>query len=93
MDGFARYKIPGGKLVEIRLEYDKTIERIEILGDFFVHPEESLFGIERSLIGTRIDEDEAGIASKITGFVKLNGIEMVGVDPDSIAKAIKMAMK
>lgn len=45
-------KIKDGKLVIIKIEIvDKKITQFQLLGDFFLYPEESVFEIEKSTIG------------------------------------------
>ena len=45
-------KVPGGKLLRIKITVEKNqISSLQILGDFFVHPEETLFALEKSLLG------------------------------------------
>lgn len=92
MRGISKYKVPGGKLLEIRLDYDESIKKAEILGDFFLYPEESISDIEKSLIGIKTGESEKAIAEKIRKLVNSKKIEMIGIDPESISKAVKMAV-
>lgn len=93
MHGSSRYKVPQGKLLEIRIDYDSKIKRVEILGDFFLYPEESIIEIEKALEGTRIDDAEEKISERIKEVVDSHGIEMIGINPEAIAKAVKMAVK
>ncbi len=92
MQKTAKYKIPGGKLVEVKVEYQAEIENVEIFGDFFIHPEESIQRIEESLLGLDVKEDEETIANIIEKVVAKNNIEMIGVTPEGIAHAIVMAV-
>ena len=92
MQKTAKYKIPGGKLVEVKVECQAEIENVEILGDFFIHPEESIQKIEESLLGLDVKEDEETIANLIERVVTKNNIEMIGVTPEGIAHAIVMAV-
>lgn len=92
MRSVSKYKVPGGKMVEIRIEFNGEIENIEILGDFFIHPEESIQKIEESLFGLDIKEDEESITKIIENVVASNKIEMVGVTPEGIAHATVMAL-
>ncbi len=93
MECHSKYKVPEGKLIEIRLVHKNgTIESLEIIGDFFLLPEEKLGLIEKSVEGFKIDADEKDIASNIAEVVSKEKIEMVGIDPASIAKAVKMAV-
>jgi len=51
-------KIKDGKLVIIKIEIkNKKIAKFQLLGDFFLYPEESIIQIEKSVIG----QDQAKI--------------------------------
>ncbi|MDE1828028.1 MAG: biotin--protein ligase [Candidatus Micrarchaeota archaeon] len=93
MEGVARHKVSGGKLVTVKVSYSEKIERIQILGDFFLHPESSLSLIEQALIGISASSTSEEIAQKIFDVVKSNSIEMIGVTPESIAQTVLMAVK
>ncbi|MCL5239160.1 MAG: biotin--protein ligase [Candidatus Marsarchaeota archaeon] len=91
MKSFAEQKVVGGKLVSVKLEYGRKIKSIQILGDFFLHPEEALPRIEKALVGTspRAKKDE--ISGKIAKVLAMNNAELIGVTPDAIAETIRMA--
>lgn len=93
MKGFAEKKVPGGKLVSVRVQYSTVIEKVEILGDFFIHPEEALEEIEKSLKGARIDSPQEELAATVARIVKEKNAEMVGITPEAIAEVIRMAIK
>ncbi len=93
MDGSSKLKVPGGKLVIIKVSYSDKIETLQILGDFFLHPEESLSLIEDSLIGLPINTTKEQFSAQISGIATKNHIEMLGVNPDAIAEAIILAIK
>ncbi|MDE1852043.1 MAG: biotin--protein ligase [Candidatus Micrarchaeota archaeon] len=92
MEGFAEYKVPEGKLVSAKVAYSEKIYSVQILGDFFIHPEESLSEIEQALIGLSPGEEEDTIAEKIRAVIASKGIEMIGVTPEAIAKVVRMAI-
>ncbi len=92
MESRSRQKIPGGKLVEVRVEYGERILGVEIVGDFFMHPEEALGRIEDCLIGMRSGEAEGAMVEAIRKEAENAGVEMIGISPEAIAKAIKMAI-
>ncbi len=92
MEGHAKEKVAGGKLISVKVIYDERIESVEIRGDFFIHPEESLSAIERCTEGRNISEDEASLASEIKNILLKNGIEMVGITPEAIARTLKKAI-
>jgi lipoate---protein ligase len=92
MHGTSRYKVPGGKLVEARVSYNSKIEKVEILGDFFLYPEEGISEIELALEGIEKGETEEAISERIRRVVEMKGMELIGVTPESMARAIRMAV-
>ncbi|MBI4009717.1 MAG: lipoate--protein ligase family protein [Candidatus Aenigmarchaeota archaeon] len=92
MDGVASEKVAGGKLVRVKVNYDNVINSINIYGDFFLHPEDAIEDIERSLIGLKTDVDESLIAGIISEVVEVKGIQLIGITPEAISKAVKKAM-
>lgn len=93
MEGVATEKVPGGKLLRIKVEYDDKIKNIKITGDFFAHPEEGITEIENLLRGTKKDEDEKIISEKISELVSSKNIQLVGIDSAAISRVTKAAMK
>ncbi len=91
MDGIAKQKVAGGKLVTVKLQYSGRVDSIRILGDFFIHPESGLEQIERALVGENLDE--TALSSNVARTARENGIEMIGVTPEAIASTIMMAVK
>lgn len=92
MESFAEQKVPGGKLVSVKIEYGRKIKSIQILGDFFLHPEETLPKIEKSLVGMRVGASKDEISGKITKLLAMSNAELIGITPDSIAEVIKIAV-
>lgn len=92
MEGIATEKVTGGKLVRVKVNYDEIVHDIKIYGDFFLHPEDSIEDIEKSLIGVKSNADENIIASIISEVVDVKSIEMIGVTPEAMAKVVKKAM-
>lgn len=92
-EGVLRYKVPGGKLLTVKLKFDSRLRDVQILGDFFVFPEDSLPKIEQSLLGVWIDDAEGEICKRIVGAATSNGVQMIGVTPEAIAHAVKQAVK
>ncbi len=88
-----KLKVPAGKLVIAKVSYSDKIERVQILGDFFIHPEESLALIENMLVGSMINSTKEEISARIAGLAGREHIEMIGVTPDAMAQAITMAIK
>ena len=93
MRSFAEHKVKGGKLVGVEIEYDDRIKRIRITGDFFMHPEESLYSIEKALTGLDITTSKADLVKTINGVIAAEKAEMVGITPEAIAETIGIAVK
>jgi hypothetical protein len=84
------YKIPGGKLVKIKLNISSDrIKEIKVLGDFFLHPEETLLKIEEALIG--LTADESSIEDTIERILAETDATLIGATASDIAKTILMA--
>jgi lipoate-protein ligase A len=84
------FKIPGGKLVKVKLQVSSgKIEEVTILGDFFLHPEDALQKIEESLVGTTVDETSIG--NIIAQTLVDSGATLIGATASDIAKTIMMA--
>lgn len=84
------YKVPDGKLIKVKLWVSSgRISEIKILGDFFLHPEETLQELEISLVGKTSDETsiERTIAQVLTSAT------LIGATAADIAKTIMMAWK
>ncbi|MHA1951103.1 MAG: lipoate protein ligase C-terminal domain-containing protein [Candidatus Thorarchaeota archaeon] len=84
------YKIPGGKLVKVKLWVSsERIERVTVLGDFFLHPEETIDTIEKLLVGLEFETDS--LLRAILNAMRINGSTMIGATAEDIVKAIMMA--
>ncbi len=92
MERFAEYKVPGGKLVMVKLECGERITKIKVLGDFFLYPEEALRKIEESLVGMGKGATEKELSERITAAASDSNAELIGVTPQAIAHAIRMAI-
>lgn len=88
--GRAEYKVEGGKLVRVQLEkIGNAIGKIRITGDFFLHPEELIEELERTLEGCLFDEE--GLAEHIRDLMERNEATMLGASPGHFARCIMMA--
>jgi lipoate---protein ligase len=80
-------KAPGEKLVRVRFHLDAgRVSGLKISGDFFIHPEDAVERIENSLNNLPFDENSA--VEKLKNLIRGGTIELVGVSPESIARAI-----
>lgn len=84
-------KVPNGKLVCLSVEAeDGHVKKVIITGDFFLHPEETIESIERSLEGVPLDMDEAEVASRIGA--SLEGAQLIGATAEDLARIFKRAV-
>ncbi len=91
--GKATYKVPHGKLITAKVTYETSMARVEITGDFFVHPEDGLSAIESSIEGIAANANEHDIAVAVQSAIDANNIQTIGIDAVSIAKVVKMAIR
>lgn len=83
----AEYKVEGGKLIKVQLNKDDgRICAIKITGDFFMHPEEIIDDLEKSLIGCSLNETI--IIETIRSFIEERGVTLLGVAPEDFARCI-----
>lgn len=79
------YKVPNGKLIRLRAELDcGKIKSIKITGDFFLHPEEKIADLEKSLIGKELKK----VTLQKTIAKELAGCQMVGFSAEDFATAL-----
>ena len=62
------------------------LTEIQISGDFFMYPEDRLWDLEQSLVGTETKRDE--ILSKVKTFYTREKILSPGVTPEDFTEAI-----
>jgi hypothetical protein len=80
-------KVPGGKLVKVAVENGRVI----LSGDFFIHPEEGAFLIERALSAMNGCEPVETIERMLSVLLAENHIELIGLDECVIARLYKGA--
>ena len=86
----ANYKVPGGKLIKVKLSVSSdVIEQVRILGDFFMHPEESILTVEEALQGGKKDADE--IEKTIEQTLHESETTLIGATAADFSKVIIMA--
>ncbi|MBN2067121.1 MAG: hypothetical protein JW744_01495 [Candidatus Diapherotrites archaeon] len=82
------YKVPNGKLVRVRAEFQgELVLALKITGDFFMHPEHGIELVEAAAKGKTLEE----LQGAIERAVEENSITLFGVSPEAIAHAVKMA--
>jgi lipoate-protein ligase A len=86
----SQVKVPDGKLVRLDAVCEQhIISDIKISGDFFVHPEEALFTIERGLDGLGLTGTEEDLAHKVGLVVSDSGAVLIGFTTDDIVSLLK----
>jgi lipoate---protein ligase len=86
----AQRKVPDGKLVRIdALCEDGALSHIRITGDFFIHPEEALAGIERDLGTGEFNGHESDLEERVVSIVSANGARLIGFGPKDIADMMR----
>ena len=88
------YKVPNGKLLKISLDYDEknnSIIDINIMGDFFAYPEESIELMENELENTILDKQH--LIKKINSIIEYYNIEFIGLHAEGLTEGILMCKK
>jgi lipoate-protein ligase A len=88
----AKQKVKEGKVVKVEIDCNELIRKVRITGDFFLHPEDILEEIEKSMVGLEKNADEGTIISHILKVIADRDVQMIGISPGSIARLIKEAM-
>jgi lipoate-protein ligase A len=86
-------KITNGKLVciEAQAEGGKVVS-VRISGDFFLHPEEAIEDLERSLSGLSLPAEEDAIASLIRDSLQKSGARLIGATAEDLARVFSKAV-
>jgi hypothetical protein len=84
-------KVVGGKLFRVSLSVcvegqTATVKELRLLGDYFMHPEESVEGLEYSLIAAFNSGQD--LAAAITRYLDLESAQIYGGGPVDIAGAV-----
>ncbi len=85
-------KVKEGKVVKVEVEYDEVIKNVIITGDFFLHPEDILHEIEKSITGSDKTMSEEDIVSNIQRIITGRDVQMIGISPESIARLVREAL-
>jgi lipoate---protein ligase len=89
----ADYKVPGGKLLRVTLELDESvplpnIATISLNGDFFMHPEDAIEGLEAHLLG--VPWESKALHSAVQAFFDTD-VQVIGADVEGIVHVILAA--
>jgi lipoate-protein ligase A len=83
------YKVPEGKLVAAEADvFNGYLTRIQITGDFFMHPESSIKDLEDSLKGIPVSK----LDETVTNFFKNKEIQLIGVSSNDFIYVIRLSV-
>ncbi|MCL2784867.1 MAG: lipoate--protein ligase family protein [Propionibacteriaceae bacterium] len=86
------FKVPGGKLATIEIEYcDGFITKASLSGDFFLEPDEALSRINEAIVGLPITAKVTEIAQAITSNLHRDDT-LVGFTAKDIGFAVRRAL-
>jgi len=83
---YGLHKARGGLIRTVEEISDRKIRDIAISGDFMFHPKEELAGVEKSLEGVSLEEDQ--IVDRVEVYYDKKGVESPGVGPEDFAVTI-----
>ena len=78
-----------GKLLKIFLDYNEktnSITKINITGDFFAYPEESIETMENELKNVSLNREN--LFGKIDSIIKEHNIEFIGLNAEGLTEGI-----
>ena len=85
----ASYKATKG-LIRVRLDIeDRTIKTLQISGDFFMYPDDTLWDLESFLLGKKLDRDS--LVTEISDFYTRFSVSSPGVTPEDFVNVILLA--
>ena len=86
----AEYKVPGGKLLVADTEVkDGVLTTVKVMGDFFMHPEETINDLEEALSG----KEASQIDEIVEGFFGGKEIILFGVSEKDFAHVLKLTLE
>lgn len=91
LEGRCDRKVVGGKLFRIRVVLEREgrvciMRRLTVLGDFFMHPEEAIEGLEASICDAfNMGQD---VPAAVVRFLDTSGAQLYGGTPVDLAGAV-----
>ena len=86
------YKVPGGKLIRVKLEIEGgKIKFLQLTGDFFMEPETNLEELETQLINYKAEP--AIIEAAVKSFFQSHKTMIAGAAPSDFAHVINQAIR
>ncbi len=89
----AEMKVRGGKFVRVRIAHEGgVVFEIHFTGDFFVHPEEGLESIERSLVGLRVPSTVENVERILNEVLANERITVIGFSSADLSNLVAGAL-
>ena len=88
MNGIATKKVSGGKLLRVKSIFGERVESVQLTGDFFLHPEESVSLLEKSLEGLPASNNPEVFLKHISEALQKNNIQLIGISPEDIVETL-----
>ncbi len=92
LKGIYAFKVQNGKLVCAEVEFSRTLKKVKITGDFFLHPEDAIISIEKFLQDLDADFQEKETADSLSQILSEQGAQLIGASPADIVAAVKGAV-
>ncbi|CAM5197305.1 hypothetical protein CDEF62S_03058 [Castellaniella defragrans] len=88
----AEYKVPGGKLLVVDLSVENGhLHEVQLSGDFFLEPPETLEAINAALVGLPADGDSARITQAVRSVLTPD-VMMFGITVEGVAVVVQRAL-
>lgn len=91
LEGRCDRKVVGGKMFRIGVVLERegqvcAMRRLTVLGDFFMHPEEAIEGLEASICEAYNSGQD--LAAAVVRFLDTNGAQLYGGTPVDLTGAV-----
>jgi hypothetical protein len=91
LEGGCDRKVVGGKMFRVRVSVEREgqecrMRRLTVLGDFFMHPEEAIEGLEASVCEAYNSGQD--LAAAVVRFLDRSGAQLYGGTPVDLTGAV-----
>lgn len=93
LSGFAEKKVDNGKLIKAKVRFENTILQVQLFGDFFLHPEDTILALESCLIGKPVEKLDEQIQKLLEITLRKKNAQLIGATSADIAQVITKAIQ
>ncbi|MFH1073216.1 MAG: hypothetical protein V1743_07350 [Nanoarchaeota archaeon] len=93
MNGTATRKVEGGKLVRIDVSFGKSIQEVRITGDFFLHPEDTILELERTLSHAALPLQKELLEKDIQETIAKHHAVLIGLSAADLVSVLEEALR